>query len=39
VVPGNAAIGKAPDEKTVREAIKKYGLDKIGVMDERRSSL
>jgi hypothetical protein len=27
----NAAIGKAPDEKTVRDAIKKYGLDEIGV--------
>jgi hypothetical protein len=35
----NAAIGKAPDDKTVREAIKKYGLDKIGVMGERGSSL
>jgi hypothetical protein len=35
----NAAIGKTPDEKTVREAIKKYGLDEIGVMGERGSSL
>jgi hypothetical protein len=31
----NAAIGQAPDEKTVREAIKKYRLDEIGVMGER----
>jgi hypothetical protein len=35
----NAAIGKTPDEKTIREAIKKYGLDEIGVMGERGSSL
>jgi hypothetical protein len=27
----NAAIDKEPDEKTVREAIKKHGLDEIGV--------
>jgi hypothetical protein len=35
----NAAIGKTPDEKTIREAVKKYGLDEIGVMGERGSSL
>jgi hypothetical protein len=27
----NAAIGKEPDEKTVREAIKRHGLNEIGV--------
>jgi hypothetical protein len=39
MVQENAAIGKTPDEKTIREAIKKYGLDEIGVMGERGSSL
>jgi hypothetical protein len=34
----NAAIGKEPDEKTVREAIKKYGLDVTGVTGGQGSS-
>ncbi len=34
----SAAIVKTPDEKTVRDAIKKYGLDAIGVTGERASS-
>jgi hypothetical protein len=31
----NAAVDKEPDEKTVREAIKKHGLDAIGVRGNR----